>query len=73
MRMVEGSPFWDCEFGAWVAVNGGLVEFGGPDLWRLTPEEATRLVESLSAAVAEANSWAKRWDPITGTYREVVS
>lgn len=63
---------WDCLFGAWVAVNGGAVEIGGMDFTRLTPTGATQLVESVSAAVAEANTWAQRWDPITGTYREDV-
>lgn len=68
MRMVAGAPLWDCLFGAWVAVNGGFVEIGGIDSTRRTPDEAEQLVESLNAAVAEAKSWAQRWDPITGTY-----
>lgn len=60
---------WDLDFGVWVGVNGGCVEIGGLE-WsgRRTPAEASRIVEQLSAAVAEANSWAKRYDPITGTY-----
>lgn len=65
-------PIWRLDFNVWVGVNGGCVEIGGLD-WsgRRTPAEASRIAEQLSAAVAEANSWAARWDVYTGTYRDV--
>lgn len=70
--MTVPPSIWNLDFNVLVAVNGGGIEMGGLD-WsgRRTPDEAARIAEQLSAAVAEASLWAKRYDPATGTYREV--
>lgn len=68
------APVWESVVAnASVWVNGGFVEFNLSDGWsgRLLPAEAAQLASELSGAVAEANSWAARWDVYTGTYRDV--
>jgi len=68
-------PVWESVVAnASVWVNGGFVEINLSDGWsgRLLPAEAAQLVLELSGAVAEANSWAARWDVYTGTYRDLT-
>lgn len=54
-------------------VNGGLIEFSMGDGWsgRLLPSEVAELPAAFTAAVAEAQEWAGRWDITTGSYSEV--
>jgi|GEM_PF-3475743 len=76
MTATPPRPVWaDDIIGAAVHVNGGLVEINLADGWsgRLTPAEAVQLAADLQSAVAEANSWAARWNPDTRTYNEVTS
>lgn len=66
------SPVWcDESSGLAVWVNGGLVEVTlGDGFARLTPEEAAGLPAGFGLAVAEACSWARRWDGVARSYRE---
>lgn len=81
MNATPPGPIWadwnnpEGSIGAAVYVNGGLVEINLADGWsgRLIPAEATKFAADLQAAVAEACSWAERWDGTTRTYREVVA
>ena len=64
-------PIWSDELtGASVYVSGGVVEINMPDGWsgRLLPAEATKLIDGLAKAIAEANQWAERWNTETRRY-----
>lgn len=76
MTAVPPSPVWgDDRVGAAVYVNGGLVEINLADGWsgRLTPAEAITLMGNLAAAVAQACSWASRWNTDTRTYNDITA
>ncbi|TDH48709.1 hypothetical protein E2F47_22700 [Mycobacterium eburneum] len=70
-RHLPPSPIWSHEisgFAVWV--NGGLIEITYPDdFTRLSTDEALAFAIQFPSALAEAASWANRWDVVTRTYR----
>lgn len=66
------NPIWhDDASGLEVYINGALIELNMGDGWsgRLEPAEAVAAAAGLAAAVADAQTWAARWDGVARTYR----